>query len=153
MNNKWSTVSKGSNELCGMWCSLRPAIPLFASVLVIVFETAPKLPKLPMSPSNIYPNKAASMPRRPPRMPVTEALQDFFRGGERPGHLKAITRPPQGVRGQRPPRTVAKFDFFKRCKVLENESSFQKSQYFSCPNHLFFPKKKFEKLNIFDRNL
>ena len=30
--------------------------------------------------------------------------QDFFLGGgERPGHLKAITRPPQGVRGAKAP--------------------------------------------------
>ena len=67
--------------------------------------------------------------------------QDFFSGGERPGHLKAITRPPQGVRGAKAPRTVAKFHFLKRCKVLENESSFQKYQYFSCPKNLFFLRK------------
>ena len=76
---------------------------------------------------------------------------DFFEGGS-PGHLKAIMRPPQGVRGAKAPRTVAKFHFFKRCKVLENESSFQKYKHFTCPKNLFFSKKKFEKLNIFDRN-
>ena len=66
--------------------------------------------------------------------------KDFFRG-ERSGHLKTIKRPPQGVRGAKAPRTVAKFHFFKRSKVLENESSFQKSQYFSCRKNLFFLRK------------
>ena len=52
--------------------------------------------------------------------------QDFFGGLS--GHLKAITRPPQGVGGGRGegPRMVAKFLFLKRFKVLENESIFQK---------------------------
>ena len=50
------------------------------------------------------------------------ASPGFFAGGggERPGHLKAITLPPQGVRGRRPPRTDAKFHFVNRFKVLEN---------------------------------
>ena len=52
--------------------------------------------------------------------------QDFFRGGGCPGHLKAITRPTQGVRGAKAPRTVAKFKLLTRFKVLENESIFQK---------------------------
>ena len=46
--------------------------------------------------------------------------------GELAGHLKAITRPPQGVRGAKAPRMVAKFPFLKRFEVLENESIFQK---------------------------
>ena len=46
-----------------------------------------------------------------------------------------------------------KFHYFKRCKVLENESRFQKYQYFFLPKKSIFSKKKFEKLNIFDRNL
>ena len=52
--------------------------------------------------------------------------QDFFRGGGHPVHLKAITRPPQGVRGRRRPRTVAKFHFLIRFKVFENESMYHK---------------------------
>ena len=48
----------------------------------------------------------------------TVASPGFFRG-ERLGHLKAITRPPQaGGPGAKAPRTVAKFHFFKRLKVL-----------------------------------
>ena len=73
-------------------------------------------------------------------------------GGGRHGHLKAITRPRRAFGGEGPPdgREVS---FFKRCKVLENDSSFQKYQHFSCPKNLFFSKKKFEKVKIFDRNL
>ena len=67
--------------------------------------------------------------------------QDFFGGGGRPGHLKAITRSPQGVRGANAPRTVAEFHFLKRFKVLDNETDFQKYQYFSCPKNLFFLRK------------
>ena len=40
---------------------------------------------------------------------------------ERLGYLKAISRPLQGVW-----KAVAMFHFLKRCKVLENESIFQK---------------------------
>ena len=35
------------------------------------------------------------------------------------------------------PRTVAKFHFFKRCKELEIESSFQKYPNFSCQKSIF----------------
>ena len=72
---------------------------------------------------------------------IQRRRQDFFRGGGTPRPLKGYHAPPQGVRGAKAPRTVAKFHFFKRCKVLENESSFQKSQYFSCPKNLFFQEK------------
>ena len=59
----------------------------------------------------------------------------IFRG-ERPGHLKAIMRPlPAGGPDGEGPRTITKFHFCKRCKVLENES--------------IFSKKNFEKLNTF----
>ena len=61
--------------------------------------------------------------------------------------------PPKGGPGAKAPRTVAKFHLFKRCKVLANESSFQKYQYFSCPKIYTFSKKKFDTVNIFDRNL
>ena len=70
------------------------------------------------------------------------------RGGERPGHLKALTHPPSGSEGDSP-QMVAKFHFLKRSKVLENESFFQKYQRFSCPKNQFFSMKKFEKVNIF----
>ena len=53
----------------------------------------------------------------------------------------AIMHPPQGVRGAKAPRMVAKFHFWKLFKVLENESSFQNYQYFSGPKNLFFSKK------------
>ena len=45
---------------------------------------------------------------------------------ERSGHLNTIKHPPQGVRGAKAPRAVAKFKLLKRFKVLENESIFQK---------------------------
>ena len=68
--------------------------------------------------------------------------QDFFRGGGTPRPLKGYHAPPAGgPGGEGTPRTVAKFHFFKRCKVLENESSFKKSQHFSCPKNLFFLRK------------
>ena len=66
--------------------------------------------------------------------------KEFFRW-ERSGQLKTIKHPPQGVRGANAPRTVAKFHFLKRFKVLENESSFQKYPHFSCPKSLFFLRK------------
>ena len=59
------------------------------------------------------------------------------------GLLKAITRSPQGVRGRRPPptRTVARFHYLKRVKVLENESIFKNINIFSCLKIHFFPRK------------
>ena len=67
--------------------------------------------------------------------------RDLFRGG-RPGHLKAIRRPPPGggPLGEGP-RTVAKFHFSNDAKYFKNETSFQKYQYFSCPKTLFFLRK------------
>ena len=50
----------------------------------------------------------------------------------------AMMFPPQGVRGAKAPRMVAKFHFLKRFKVLENESIFQKVQHFSCRKIHFF---------------
>ena len=50
--------------------------------------------------------------------------------------------PRRGSGGRWPtPRTVAKFHFWTRCKVLESESSFQQYQHFSCPKNLFFLRK------------
>ena len=63
----------------------------------------------------------------------------FFRGGGTPRPLKGYHAPPAGGPGAKAhPRAVAKFHFFKRFKVLENESSFQKYQNFSCPKNPFF---------------
>ena len=81
-----------------------------------------------------------------------ERRRQVFFGGGMPRAPKGYHAPPAGRPGGEDPRSVAKFHFFKRCKVLENESSFQKSQYFSCPKNLFF-NKIFEKLNIFSWNL
>ena len=58
--------------------------------------------------------------------------------GERLGHLKAIWRNPGGGTGAKGPRKVAKF--FKRCKVLENESSFQKYHHFFRKKSIFLRK-------------
>ena len=69
----------------------------------------------------------------------------FFGRGGSPAHLKAIMRPPQGVRGAKAPRTVAKFHFLNRFKVFENEFIFQKCQHFSPPKDPFF-KEKFRKI-------
>ena len=66
----------------------------------------------------------------------TVAAKGLFRG-ERSGNLKTINRPPQGVRGAKAPRTVAKFHFLKRFKVFENEFIFQKCQQFSSPKDPF----------------
>ena len=54
--------------------------------------------------------------------------QDFLRGGGTPGHLKAITLPPQRVR-RRSSRMVMKLKIFKRLKILENESIFSKKNF------------------------
>ena len=69
----------------------------------------------------------------------TVASPWFFRGG-RHYQLKPITRPPHGVRGAKVTRSVAKFHFSKRFKLLKNEAICQKYQYFSCPKHLFLRK-------------
>ena len=79
----------------------------------------------------------------------SDASPGFFRGRERPGHLKAITRPRRASGGWRP-RTVAKLDFLKRFKVLETESIFLKYQHFLARKiHFFY--ENFWKLNIFIR--
>ena len=74
--------------------------------------------------------------------------KEFFRG---PGHLKAIKRPPQGVRGAKAPRTVAKFHFLKQFKVFENEFIFQKCHHFSSPKDPFFLRKNLENWTYFTR--
>ena len=70
----------------------------------------------------------------------TVAAKGIFRR-ERSGHLKTIKRPPQAVRWAKAPRTVAKFHFLKRFKVIENEFNFQKCQHSSSPEDPFFLRK------------
>ena len=82
----------------------------------------------------------------------TVAPPGLFRGGGTPRPLKGYHAPPAGGQGARARRIVPKFHFIKQFKVLENESIFQKYQQFSCPKNLFFSKKNFEKLNIFNKN-
>ena len=59
-------------------------------------------------------------------------------------------RLPQGVRGAKAPRTVVKFHFLKRFKVLENESIFQKQHIFSCQK-IHFSNKNFKNRSYFTR--
>ena len=91
------------------------------------------------------------LPRQmlPPRSRCTSISnqwrrQDFF-GGDAPP-LKGYHPPPAGGPGEpSPPPDGSEVSFIKRCKVLENESSFQKYQHFSCPKDLFFIRKKSER--------
>ena len=76
-------------------------------------------------------------------------LQDFGSGGDQ-GET-ARKAPTQVVRGAKAPRTVVKFHFKKRFKVLENESIFQKYPHFFLPENPFFPKKKFQNRTYFTR--
>ena len=57
---------------------------------------------------------------------IAVASPGFFSGGGDARPLKGYHAPPAGGSGAKVPGKVAKFHFFKRCKVLENESSFQK---------------------------
>ena len=76
-----------------------------------------------------------------------ETSPGFYSGrGERPGHLEAITPIPAGGLGGRRPREVSEVSFLKRCKVLENESIFQKYQHFPLTKNPFFKEiSKFHK--------
>ena len=67
-----------------------------------------------------------------------------------PWPLKGYPAPsPAGCPGGGSPRMVAKFTFFERYEVLENESIFQKYQHFSCQKNRLFLRKKFEMFHIF----
>ena len=68
--------------------------------------------------------------------------------GGTPGPLKSYHASPAGCPGAKAPRTVARFHFLKRFKVLEKEYIFQKYQHFSSPKKSIFSKKYFEKFNI-----
>ena len=65
--------------------------------------------------------------------------KELFRW-ERSGQLDYQAPPAGGPGGEGPP-DGSEVSFFKRCKVLENESSFQKYKHFSCPKNLFFQRK------------
>ena len=73
--------------------------------------------------------------------------REIFGGGGRTGHLKAITRPPQEVRGGGDgPLDASEVSFFKRLKVLENESIFQKNPNISGRKSPFFPKRNLREI-------
>ena len=76
--------------------------------------------------------------------------KEFFRS-ECSGHLKTIKHPPQGVRGAKAPRKVAKFHFLKRFKVFEKEP-FIKNVNIFLPQNIHFSKKNLGKSNIFYKN-
>ena len=78
------------------------------------------------------------------------ASSGCFFGGT-PRTLKVyLAPPPAGGPGPKA-RTVAKFHFLKRCTVLENESSFQKYQHFSCPKDPFFLDRILKNRKYFTR--
>ena len=72
--------------------------------------------------------------------------------GERSGHLNSIKRPPQGPGGEGPP-DGSEVSFFKTIQSIRKWIEFSKISIFFLPKKSNFSKKKFEKLNIFDRNL
>ena len=74
---------------------------------------------------------------------IPEESPEFFRGRERPAHLKA-TRAPRRGSGAGSPRTVTKFKIVKRFKILEKESIVQEFQHFSGPK-IHFSNKNSDK--------
>ena len=84
---------------------------------------------------------------------MSRGVAKIFSGAGTPGHVKAITRPPQGLPGEgaKAPWTVAKFHISKRCKVLENESIFQKYQHLFLAKSYIFSKNNFENWTYFTR--
>ena len=56
-----------------------------------------------------------------------------FSGRDAPATEMLSRAPPPGGPGSEGPRTVAKFHFLKRCKVLENECIIQIYQHFFLP--------------------
>ena len=62
-----------------------------------------------------------------------------------PRPLKCYQASPQWVLEGKAPRTVAKFHFLERCKVLENQSNFQKYQHFLAQKN-YFSYEKFRKI-------
>ena len=88
----------------------------------------------------IYPNVFSDALSIPEWWP--EASPGFLFGGVGmlwPG--KGYHATPAGGPGCEGPRTLAKFNFLKRCKELENESIFQKYPHFYLPKNPFFPRK------------
>ena len=65
--------------------------------------------------------------------------QHFFRGGLS-GHLKAIKRPSQGVRGRRPPGWYRSFIFYNDSKYSKMNPFFKNSNIFLAKNPVFLRK-------------
>ena len=130
-------LDQSTKSILSKWCRKYAYINIFVYVLYIWDRTTPhtwsRLENFLFLIINVYQDQW----RR----------EDFSSGGGTLGHQKAITRPPQGVRGGgEGPRTVAKFKNLKRFKVLENESIFQKFQHFSCPKNPIFFYESFRKI-------
>ena len=60
----------------------------------------------------------------------------FFGGGGRPGHLRAITRLPHGVRGRQPPDGNEDYNF-KTIQTIRKRIDFARISAFSCPKTHF----------------
>ena len=71
--------------------------------------------------------------------PIQWRRQDFFRGG-RHGHLKAIRRHQQAVRGRRP-ADGSEISFFKTMQSIRKRIEFSKISTFFLPINLFFLRK------------
>ena len=84
-------------------------------------------------------------------MPMPVASTGYFFGGGNPRPLKGYHALPAGDPGGEAPLTVGKFHFFKRCKYFRKWIEFSKITISFFPKKSIFSKKKFEKLNIFDR--
>ena len=83
---------------------------------------------------------------------LTVASPGFFRWGT-PRPLKGYHAPPprRGPGGEGPP-DGSEVSFFQTMQSIRKWIEFSKISIFFLPKNLFFSKKKFEKLNIFDRN-
>ena len=82
--------------------------------------------------------------------PMQWRRHDFFEG-ESLGHLKPITRPPQGVRGQRPPDD-SEVSIFKTIQSIRQWIHFSKIATFFLPRKSIFSTKTFEKWNRLYKN-
>ena len=76
----------------------------------------------------------------------TVAEQGIF-SGERPGHLNAIKRPRQGVRGEGPPNS-SEVSLCKTIQSIWKWIHFSKMATFFVPKRSILSKKNLEKLNI-----
>ena len=74
----------------------------------------------------------------------------FFREGESPGHLKAFTLPPHGVRGEKP-QDGSEVSYFQTMQSMRKRINCSKISKFVLPKTIF-SEKNLEKLEIFYRN-